>query len=569
MDTKRLILAIVLSVVVLFGYQLLFTKKAPEVQPPNPSASPAAAAAQPAVGGLAPASQPPAAPGSGSPADKAPAADVAPAQAASAQAEIKARVDTSLFEAVWSNKGGVLLSWKLKKHLDDKKQPLELVPLVTETLGVRPFSLLEESGGAVPAIDFAAIQADALNSSLYEVEGTELLLKDGQKGTLRFRYSDGQGLEVEKAFTFTGGSYEFQSDIRILRGGKAVEPRVLWGPGIGNPTEEEIKRSFGGGGGMTALAGKNLYRVDERKFKPERSVLNYLDWAAYDDNYFCALFVPAAQPGAAALVRRDVEKTAYYFLAASRPGRVFLGPKEFDRLADLGLNAKKLMRFGTFGIFAEALFITIRAIHKAVPNWGWSIILLTLVIKIVFFPLTYSSTKSMAKMADLQPKIKALRNKYKKSKTDIDERRRMNEEMMALYKQHGVNPAGGCLPLLIQIPFFFGIFKMLQAAIEFRHSPWMLWIGDLSIKDPTYITPILMGVTQFISQKMTPTAGDPSQAKMMLLMPVIMTFFFLNFQSGLILYWLTSNVLQIGQQALMNSLMHRKKGESDGKPRKK
>jgi len=175
----------------------------------------------------------------------------------------------------------------------------------------------------------------------------------------------------------------------------------------------------------------------------------------------------------------------------------------------------------------------------------------------------------MAKMADLQPKIKALRNKYKKSKTDIDERRKMNEEMMALYKQNGVNPAGGCLPILIQIPFFFGIFKMLQSAIEFRHSPWMLWIGDLSVKDPTYVTPILMGVTQFISQKMTPSTADPSQTKMMLLMPVIMTFFFLNFQSGLILYWLTSNVLQIGQQALMNSLMHRKKGESNGKSRKK
>jgi YidC/Oxa1 family membrane protein insertase len=568
MDTKRLILAIVLSVVVLFGYQLLFVKKAPQPAVVNPAAPAASVEAPGALpGGAAPANKPPADAGAAKPAEQSASLSAAPAVAAAS--EIKAQVDTSLFQAVWSNKGGVLLSWKLKKHLDDKKQPLELVPRITETLGIHPFSLLDETGTAAPSIDYAAIQANPLNAAFYEIDGTDLVLKDGQKGSLRFRYADGQGLEVEKVYTFTGGSYEFRTEIRAARSGKTLEPRVLWGPGIGNPTEEEIKKSFGGGGGMTALAGKNFYRVDERKFKPERSVLNYLDWAAYDDNYFCVLFVPAAQPGAAALIRKDAERASSFFLAASRPGRVFLGPKEFDRLTDFGLNAKKLMRFGTFGIFAEILFATIKVIHKAVPNWGWSIIILTLLIKIIFFPLTYSSTKSMAKMAELQPKIKSLRNKYKKSKTDIDERRKMNEEMMALYKQHGVNPAGGCLPLLIQIPFFFGIFKMLQSAIEFRHSPWMLWIGDLSVKDPYYVTPVLMGITQYISQKMTPTAADPSQAKMMMLMPVIMTFFFLNFQSGLVLYWLTSNVLQIGQQALMNSMMRRKKGETDGKSRKK
>jgi YidC/Oxa1 family membrane protein insertase len=193
---------------------------------------------------------------------------------------------------------------------------------------------------------------------------------------------------------------------------------------------------------------------------------------------------------------------------------------------------------------------------------------LTLFIKILFFPLTYSSTKSMSKMAELQPKVKALRAKYKKSKTDIAQRREMNEEMMKLYKEHGVNPAGGCLPMLIQIPIFIGFFNLLRNAIELRHSPWTLWIQDLSVKDPTYILPLLMGGTQFISQKMTPTSADPSQAKMMLIMPVVMTVFFLQFQSGLVLYWLTSNVLQIGQQYIMNRMMKAKKVESHGKRRK-
>ncbi|MEW5901913.1 MAG: membrane protein insertase YidC, partial [Acidobacteriota bacterium] len=234
-----------------------------------------------------------------------------------------------------------------------------------------------------------------------------------------------------------------------------------------------------------------------------------------------------------------------------------------------GHEAKKLINFGFFGAIAEILLISIKFIHKFIPNWGFAIIVLTLLIKIIFFPLTYSSTKSMAKMQELQPKIKALRAKYKKAKQDISQRRQMNEEMMKLYKEHGINPAGGCLPMLIQIPVFWGFFRMLVVAIEFRQAPFVLWIRDLSVHDPYYVTPILMGATQFISQKMTPTSADPAQARMMLIMPVVMTIFFMNFQSGLVLYWLTNNVLQIGQQYVMNRMMGKKKRESHGKQRKK
>jgi YidC/Oxa1 family membrane protein insertase len=232
-------------------------------------------------------------------------------------------------------------------------------------------------------------------------------------------------------------------------------------------------------------------------------------------------------------------------------------------------TTKKLIQTGLFGGIVEFLMIVIRAIYKAVPNWGLVIIILTIILKILFFPLTYSSTKSMAKMQEIQPKIKALRAKYKKHKADIAMRRQMNEEMMKLYKEHGVNPAGGCLPLLIQLPVFWAIFSLLSASIELRHSPFVFWIKDLSVKDPILVTPILMGITQFISQKMTPTGADPSQARMMLIMPVIMTFFFLGFPSGLVLYWLTSNVLQIAQQHIMNRLQARKKREQNEARRKK
>ena len=208
----------------------------------------------------------------------------------------------------------------------------------------------------------------------------------------------------------------------------------------------------------------------------------------------------------------------------------------------------------------------VKLCYRVVPNWGLAIILLTIVIKLLFFPLTYSSTKSMARMAELQPKVKALRAKYKKSKTDIEQRRQMNEEMMRLYKEEGINPAGGCLPLLIQLPVFVAVYQMLATAIEFRNSPFIpFWISDLSVRDKTLALPILMGGTQFITQKMTPTSADPTQAKMMLIMPFIMTFFFVSAQSGLVLYWLTTNVLQIGQQALINHMMARHKKDAHGK----
>jgi YidC/Oxa1 family membrane protein insertase len=559
---KRLLLAIVLSFAILFGYQLLFQKKAADV----PAVAPApveTTAPAPLTDTSAPTSE------------KTGKSQAVPAAApvlkpTGAAGEVKTKIDTSLFQAVWSNKGGVLLSWKLKKHLDDARQPLDLVPKAAETLGVFPFALLEDASSSPPALDFAALQASPLNASLYETTGADAVLKDGETAEIRFRFSDGKDLEAEKTYTFTGGRYDFQIAVRVLRGGKPVETRLLWGPGIGNPSAEDLKKSFGAGGGMTNLASTNIYRLDEAKYKPEQSLINFATWSAYDDNYFCALFLPSGDAGSAALLRRDVESGPRFYLAVSRPGRVFIGPKDYEVLTAFGHEAKKLVRFGMFGIFAEVLFAVIKAVHKAVPNWGWSIIILTLIIKIIFFPLTYSSTKSMAKMAELQPKIKSLRNKYKNAKRDIAQRRQMNEEMMKLYKEHGVNPAGGCLPMLIQIPFFFGIFSMLRAAIEFRQSPWILWIGDLSVRDPYYVTPILMGITQFISQKMTPTSADPAQARMMLIMPVIMTIFFMNFQSGLVLYWLTSNVLQIGQQYLMNRMIQKKKSESNnGKPRKK
>jgi len=564
MDTKRVILAIVLSVAVIALWQILFVKNVP-LTAINPQDS-----AKTAMNGVQPGAEnkpePVGAPTDNAPVGK-PAAEPASTAALVAEREEQITVSTPLYTAVWSNKGGVLISWKLHRHKNDKDQDLELVSTLSKDLGISPLTLLEETDPAKTTLE--GIKSSPLNGSLFKLSGGNLSLKDGEKGDIRFQYADGRGLEVEKTFTFHGGRYDMGTAISVRRDGRPVDVRILWGPGIGNPSEKELKNRLGAGGGVSALAAAKVIRVEEGKYKPESSVFNFVRWAAYDDNYFAAIFIPTTTTGSAAFLRFEADSKPFFFLASSSSKAIFLGPKENAELAAFGSDTKEIIRYGLFGFVTEILFTSIRAIHKVIPNWGFAIIVLTFLIKILFFPLTYHSTKSMSKMAALQPKIKSLRAKYKKSKTDIQQRREMNEEMMKLYKEHGVNPAGGCLPLLIQLPVFWGFFRLLTVGIEFRHSPWIFWIKDLSIHDPTYITPILMGATQFISQKMTPTSADPAQAKMMLIMPVVMTLFFLNFQSGLVLYWLTSNVLQIGQQALINRMMKKKKDETNGKSRKK
>ena len=545
---KRLILAIVLSFLVLMGYQYFVVKpNKPEVAPQVTAAATSTAPAVPGTAGAvqenrqeAPAEAKPA------PAEAVPAPDLG---AVAGQAETDVVVETSLYKAVWTNKGAVLKSWKLKKHKNSLKEDLDLVPAMAGEIGRYPFSL---------GLDDAAF-AGLLNSSLFEVSQAALDLRDGASGELRFVFSDAASVKAEKVFRFTGGSYALETEIRVWKNDQPVSPSVLWGPGIGNPSPADMKQSFSVSTGSAVYTGGKVIRMIERKYKAEQGAYNFVDWAAYEDNYFVALFVLPSQKGQAVFLKETAGRAPAFFVYVTGPRRAYLGPKDAEALKAFGNEAKKVIRFGMFGSVAEILLVVVRFFHNLVPNWGIAIILLTLVIKIIFFPLTYSSTKSMVKMADLQPKVKAIRAKYKKAKSDIAQRRLMNEEMMKLYKEHGVNPAGGCLPMLIQLPVFYGVFRMLVVSIEFRHAPFALWITDLSVRDPFYVTPVLMGITQFISQKMTPTSADSSQAKMMLIMPFVMTIFFMNFQSGLVLYWLTTNVLQIGQQAIINRMMHRNK----------
>ncbi|MFQ6069655.1 MAG: membrane protein insertase YidC [Candidatus Aminicenantales bacterium] len=547
---KRLLLAIVLSFLILVLWQLLFVKK-PEEKPA--AETPAEITKKTEKEAYERALQPPAKKKSE---EKAAAPEIL--RPTSAEEEEKIIVETSLYRAVWTNRGGVLESWKLKKHKDENREELELVSPRAEELKIFPFSLKTDD----PLFD------DTVNSAYYKTSKPKLSLENGQKAEMRFEYADGKGNSVEKIFTFEDGTYNFTTEIKVIKKGKEINPRLLWGPGFSLLSPVQKKGRFGGTKGLAALIANKVFHMDERKYKPEQSVISYAQWAAYEDTYFAALFLLPPVKNNAEFIREEREDKVDYFLLLASPQRAYLGPKELDVLVKFGYQTKKIIRFGLFGFIAEILLRAIKIIHQGIPNWGVAIIILTLITKIIFFPLTYSSTKSMAKMQEIQPKIKALRSKYKKAKQDIAQRRKMNEEMMKLYKEHGINPAGGCLPMLIQLPVFWGFFQLLRLAIEFRHSHFILWITDLSTKDPYYVTPILMGITQYISQKITPTSADPTQQRMMLIMPVVLTFFFMSFPSGLVLYWLTQNVLQIGQQLIMNRLM-KKKRVTHGKRKKR
>ena len=559
---KRLILAIFLSFLVLFLYQLLFVKK-PVIPHEKEQATQAATASPTST----PQNQlPPVS--SSTPPDKTKQQELSTStQLATSQLtpiaadkETEIVVDTPLYRAVWSNRGGVLKSWQLKQYKDDEGQILDLVSPQAHEIGLYPFRL--ETGD----IEFD----QQIREALFQPSTTSLSLQPGETGELTFSYVQEDGSLVTKSFAFNGDTYVIDITLQATKNNTPLNPSLIWGPSISHASPVQQKQRFGSGRGVSVLAGTKVYHQKEEKLKENEAAFNFVTWAAYEDNYFAAIFLGQPEKTSALFRKETAENTPpVFFLKVTNVHQSYLGPKDFQLLSQFGYQTKKIIRFGFFGWIAEILLKAIKGIHQAFPNWGVAIIILTFIIKIIFFPLTYSSTKSMAKMQELQPKIKALRAKYKKSKSDIAQRRKMNEEMMKLYKEHGINPAGGCLPLLIQIPIFWGFFRMLAVSIEFRHSPFVFWIKDLSVKDPYYVTPILMGITQFISQKMTPTSADPTQQRMMLIMPVIMTIFFMNFQSGLVLYWLTNNVLQIGQQYIMNKLMHKKKRVAHGKKRKK
>jgi YidC/Oxa1 family membrane protein insertase len=577
MDTKKLILAIVLSVAVLLVYQYFFMPK-PAVQPQPPLHS---GAAQPQAVEPTAAAKDAAPPdmdsilGQGEPA----AVRESAAPLSAVQQDIMAlteqavTVDSSYFTAVFTNRGAGLTSFVLKKYKDDAKKPMDLVSQSARESNFYPFYFFSERD------EFAKI----LNKALFQYRGEATVRSIGRRQTeIVFTYADlAQNLKATKKFTFSDDSYVIKLDFTVAKNGRVVEALpVVFGPDLENNDSRD--RAMMMNLKIAAYANDKLESVEFSKLKttpPSGQSFEKASgdkgtgyaWAAYETTYFAAVFKSAA-PSRSKLSYQVIKQPQgkgpaklYSYMIVTDPDAVFIGPKDEKVLARVEnefRDLNKVIEYGWFGSIAKIMLKGINFIHGFVPNYGWALILFTLFLKLILFPLTYSSSVSMAKMQNLQPKMKAIKKKYKNTK-DMEQRKLMNMEMMALYKQEKVNPAGGCLPILLQLPLLWGFFRLLSVSITVRHEPWLLWITDLSKKDAFYVLPILMGVTQLIQQRMTPSSGDDTQKKLMYILPFVMVIMFASFPSGLNLYWCFSNVFQIGQQYLINERIHKQKKEEE------
>lgn len=585
MDTKRLILAIALSIIVISVYQYFLG--------PKPAASGPVELDQRAASGEA--TQPTPGAGAVAPAESEAqrGSDVSslfakekkekqaePGEDPLPQVETDIRgsaerdvvVENNLFTAVFTSRGAALKSLVLKDYMDDEKKPLDLVARSADRFGIYPFHFEPFSGDEV---------FRRLNNEVYRVSDPATVRVSAEGHEVVFEFAEtASGIYVRKAFRFQPDTFVIDLDIQVVRDGKTYDVPLVFGPDLEN--ERDPDRAMQAGLKIGAYDGADINSVvfakekalpttDDPKIETAQGVLNgQYYWAAYETTYFAAIFNTSNKDAEVRwnLIRDRSDKEnpiLYAYMTVVNPGPVYMGPKDEDVLSgvtDRFYQANKVIEYGWFGSIAKIMLKGINLVHGFVPNYGWAIVIFTFFLKLVLFPLTYSSSVSMAKMQTLQPKIKAIKKKYRNPK-DPEQRQKMNVEMMALYKQEKVNPAGGCLPMLLQLPILWGLFRLLAVSISVRHEPWVLWIRDLSLKDPYYVLPILMGVTQIILQKMTPSTGEGAQKKMMYIMPVVITIFVANLPSGLTLYWAVSNVLQLGQQRFINQSIYARKKEEE------
>lgn len=529
---KRVIIFAVLSVAILVGYYPLLGLLGIEVPkaPPAknaPQERPAAEAPVP-TGAAAPEAQVtvPAMPATPAP---------VPPQEALKEREIV--VDTDLYRAHLSTRGGVITQWELKAFFDDDRTtPVRLVN--PPPVGARMPLTVEVEGAA------------GFDTGLYAADQDHLEIAPDGSGTIRLtRVDPATGAALTKVLTFHGDSYAVDLDVETQ--GLTSDYTVLLGSNFGIRKWGMVKIGFVG---ISTLVDGDVHREKPDKMQDAPLVRQgEIDWVVTQDKYFLSGLLPKTPPKAVVSRASGKENVlAGLVVGDGAPSSftLYAGPKEYQLLKDLHANMQENIDFGWFmlgtwslvRLLAEPMFLMLRGINGLTHNWGVSIILLTLLIKTVFMPLTHKSYKSMRAMAAIQPQVKAIQKKYK------DNKEKLSKETMALYREHNINPLGGCFPILLQIPFFIAFFNILYTAIELRHAPFAGWIVDLSAKDPYYVLPIIMGASMFVQQKIQPSTMDPKQARMMLFLPVIFTFFFMNFPAGLVLYWLFNNLFTITQQ---------------------
>jgi YidC/Oxa1 family membrane protein insertase len=475
-------------------------------------------------------------------------------------------ITTPLYKAELTNRGAVLKSFKLTRYSQSIKDPDSYVEMVR---------LVGEEGLLPLAADFVAAGGPlGFSQALFTVEGEDQFLDPGQKKEVVFRYRTAEGLEMIKTLTFSADNYNVDCKIALQnRSGQPLRGRatLVWAPGLEAPVGAEKSSMFsasryGYQGALLLEDGGRPDKIKGNKLEDTKTVAGPFTWIASEDMYFVAALVPADNNIGAFAKKGDGGRVeigvfSQFQLPPGTTGLMeaaaYIGPKDTKSLRNVSESLVKTIELGIFGFIARPLLDMLNFFYRFVGNYGLSIIILSALIKIIFFPFSTISHRSMKKMSKLQPQINALRDRYKK------DRDKLNQEIMKLYQENKVNPMSGCLPIVVQIPVFFALYRALLGAIELRHAPFFFWITDLSAKDPLYITPIFMGATMVLQQRMTPTTGDPRQAQIMMFMPIVFTALFLNFPSGLVLYWIVNNVLTIGHQYWMNKSIKKEEAAAE------
>lgn len=524
---KRVLIAVVLSIAVMYGYSFLFP---PPPKQPLPASKSIPAASQQAE--ALPINSP-------SLPDR---VSASPVNTAATVKDVK--VENDVYRAEFSTVGGALKKLTLKQYKDQAGTAGKEIVLVNEgNQNLLTFST-EYPGLAVSPVNYSA------SSSSLTLTGTD-------KKSIDFSYTTPTGVLLIKRFTFNGSDYRITLDNIIQnRSSSPLDGSLLTLMRNHSVKPKEEAGRYEVFGPATLSESGVTFDTLSDLAKAEKTYSKSVKWTGFGDKYFLGA-VLAKGNSINSVSLKDANGILEQRISSAKislsPGsesvfsyNLYIGPKDLDILKAQGERLEEVIDLGWFAIIAKPLLHAIKLFYGYLHNYGLAIILITVILKIFFFPLTHKSYKSMKEMQKLQPRMQELKEKFK------DDRDGLNRSVMELYKTHKVNPLGGCLPMVVQIPVFFGLYKALMFSIELRHAPFYFWLQDLSAKDPYYVTPIIMGATMFIQQKMTPTNMDPMQAKMMLALPVVFTAMFLNFPSGLVLYWLVNNILTIAQQMYIN-----------------
>jgi YidC/Oxa1 family membrane protein insertase len=579
-DQVRGIVFVLISLLILFAWGHFYKPPVPPPQtnpsqtsaPVNPEGSPQGSAQSGAAGNTS----------SSAAAKSGATAAAANPSVVEASEEKTVVVQSALYRVELSNRGGVAKTWQLNKYMDDQKppHPLDLVnDSVAQELGW-PFSLV---------LTDPQQQTNA-NAGLYQIETHVIPSAVAYKTELKrgkgpfvppvsgaglyapievdMHWSDGH-LDVQKKLKFDL-NYETTVEVTVTLDGKPQPVAVAWRGGFGDKAvynaAQLVTVYYKTGGKLNLLQYKKL-GVSGNQSQP---AIQYgpLEFAGVEDQFFTASFLPdgtdislwhwmqnhtATGADGKQTSEPEAEMAAGTTTGAPLRMRVFVGPKDLGLLEKIQPPLAELVNFGWTGIIAKPLLWILQTLHTKVANWGWCIVLMTLVINIAMFPLKMKSWRSMQKMQKVGPEIRQIQDRYKKYSMSDPRKKKMNEEVMAVYSREGINPLGSCLPMVFQMPIWWALWRVLNGAIELRHAPWMGWIHDLSAMDPYYILPISMTIMMYLMTKMTPqTTTDPAQQKMMALMPLMMGFIFFRLSSGLNLYMFTSNLVGIGQQYYLN-----------------